>query len=842
MGKQRVYLMTLFILLFGTIILTGCQEESSQINIEYEFGYEDSVKVSKGNPLTATITNNGEAFVGELQIEVNQSQSESLIYAKEFEIAANSEKEINMVIPVYTIQRVFNVQVVSGGKQIYDGLVGVDNFLSPNQPIIAVISDQPDEYRFLNSSNYSNYYGEEEVMEIYYQSTYYEEEAPESNDPKVFYFDSFDEMSKSDNLEFFNYIYIGDNSNLKITDKMEEKLLTWVSKGGNMFVETGEDYKRLYSFVPESITNFEVAGIEEVNSKESLFDRFALKEPLILVTGKAIDDSETMFYSEDELDIAMFTNIGSGQIINILIDLTNESFDGWNNKHYVIDELLMLGVNGQNSMFNGDLYYNQYSYEYYDMLRYIPVEKNPPYGVMAIVFTLYVFISGPVLYFILKRKDRRDLMWIGVPALSILCLLLLYVFGFGTRYTKPIVNSISNIEFVDGDSFMTIDSKIAVFNNKKGNLAVAWNPNEKIEITSNPYDYYNYQQTTNKKIKGKVLSGTRTTYEVFDSPLWSNVDLDASKVVPLDIEETGNFVTFELEDGLVNMSIYNKTPFDLETAYIQWGSGYLFIGDLPAEETVELSFSMTEVFSDFYNFTNSLYDEYDLYSDDSKMRSNIEMYERLSDYNRGIDSTNSFSSILIKGVNEAEIGYDILVNDDTADTYDRNIISLKTDISFTSGTELSLPAGFVTPEVTAGRSETEMYNHYIESRGFEDQVVYLYGENFVKFVFDVPTYLDIKNMELMVYPLYTENNYYEKNEFEEIPSVSNTIYEIYNATLNEYEPLEVVNDIFTVDVNNNVDSYNNIIIRINTTEVDMNDKDYGLIIQVPELTIDGRAK
>jgi hypothetical protein len=190
MKVKKVYLIILWILLLSTLLVTGCKQENDQLDIDFELGYEDSVKVSKGNPLTATIKNKGKEFIGELQIEVNQTQSESLIFAKEFQISENGEKEINMVIPVYTIQRKFKVAVISEGKQIFEDTIDVGSFISPNQAIVGVISDQPDEYRFLNSSNYNNYFGEQELMDYYYQSVQPKEEIKETNEPKIFYFDN----------------------------------------------------------------------------------------------------------------------------------------------------------------------------------------------------------------------------------------------------------------------------------------------------------------------------------------------------------------------------------------------------------------------------------------------------------------------------------------------------------------------------------------------------------------------------------------------------------------------------------------------------------------------------
>lgn len=132
---------------------------------------------------------------------------------------------------------------------------------------------------------------------------------------------------------------------------------------------------------------------------------------------------------------------------------------------------------------------------------------------MAIILGIYIILCGPILYYILKRKDRRDWMWFGVPALSVLCLLALYVFGFGTRYSKPIINSISEIEYNDGEDYLSVDTKMAVFNNKRGNLSIQWNTDDNIAV-SGYTDRYSYGMNNGeKKVKGKILTGSDMRYE-----------------------------------------------------------------------------------------------------------------------------------------------------------------------------------------------------------------------------------------------------------------------------------------------------------------------------------------
>ncbi len=284
--------------------------------------------MTDGNPLIAVITNNGEEIKGELQIEVEQTQNESILYAKEFQIAEGGEKELHMAVPVHTIQRKFNVYVAVGDEVVYEDVIDVSKFIAPTQPIVGVVSDRPDDYRYLKSVNYVNYYGEPEVMDNYNRYAVTEERKDLGNEPVVFFFDSFEEMSRLDNLEFFNYIYIGDNENLKVNEAFERKLLTWTGKGGTLFVESGEDYKRLYSFLPESITNFEVETVEKVDLP-AFSDSYGLTEPLMLVKGEPIESENVRFYAIEEDRLAMYTRKGQGQIINILMDMDRRGSGGF---------------------------------------------------------------------------------------------------------------------------------------------------------------------------------------------------------------------------------------------------------------------------------------------------------------------------------------------------------------------------------------------------------------------------------------------------------------------------------------------------------------------------------
>lgn len=839
------FLIYAFMLVLMLVVLSACQNNSNRLDAEFSIGYDQSVKVSEGNPFQATITNNGEELSAELQILIHKNEYESIVYAKEFTIPENGTKDIYMTIPFYTIQKEIEIDIVSNKRSIYEDTLKVSKFIAPDQPIIAVISDQPDDYKFLNTVSYTYYQPDYDMVNSYnsygaYGTSVTVETAVEKRDPVVMYFDGFDDMQELDNLKFFNYIYIGDNTNLKFGQVTETKVLDWVEQGGVLIVETGEDYKRLYSFLPDSITNFDVESVVQVN-KEDLFGKYQMETPLGLAKGTVMDDQNVLFYNEDDQDLALYTMRGTGQIINLLVDMNQEALKGVPSRAAIMDQFLEYTYTQSQVDMNGyyDYGYSKYNY----MLGYIPVDKNPPYLLMAIVFILYILLAGPIMYIVLKIKDRRDLMWVGVPALSFVCLIILYIFGFGTRYEQPIVNTISEINYVDGDNHLTVATELSVFNNKSGNLKVEWDAKEPLEnLSEDNYYYYG----GNRSVIGKITAGAKNKYEVYDSPLWSKVDFRVDKTLPMENSPEGDYVTIDIHEDNLTLEVYNKSPFDLETAYVKWGNGYAYVGDIKSKESITLELGMSELYTDLYIMLDELRSQYNLYSymdtENEEMRANVELLETSRDrYNGYYNVQTGFDEVELVGINRAPVGYELAVNDEEPLVFSKNIFSVQSTLGFTEGTRLDLPAGFIIPRFTVGMSEDQMYNREIEYRGFEEKTVYIYQETLVKATFHIPEYFDAERLEVKVHPAYLEYMYWEKNEFSAVDSLEGAVYEIYNPTSGTYEEVEDLDDFFDLDPDVYIKD-NQLIIMIRLDQVVRENIYDGIAIEVPEIRVEGSSR
>ena len=74
-------------------------------------------------------------------------------------------------------------------------------------------------------------------------------------------------------------------------------------------------------------------------------------------------------------------------------------------------------------------------------------EKIPGYGKYIVILFAYIVIIGPILYFLLKKTDKRYMMWIAVPVLTVIFTVIIFAAGSSTRHTSPFINYASFIDY-----------------------------------------------------------------------------------------------------------------------------------------------------------------------------------------------------------------------------------------------------------------------------------------------------------------------------------------------------------------------------------------------------------
>lgn len=136
--------------------------------------------------------------------------------------------------------------------------------------------------------------------------------------------------------------------------------------------------------------------------------------------------------------------------------------------------------------------------------QYLP--KGTMYGFLII---LYAFTVGPVLYFILNRRRKNMLYYIGVPIVSGVFSLAIWLVGTNTRICEPILNTITVYKY-DGHSGRVKERSYTSINvpaDKKERITVEKKNNIKLDNPAvNTSDEGKYQvvidqRTNNSRIE-----------------------------------------------------------------------------------------------------------------------------------------------------------------------------------------------------------------------------------------------------------------------------------------------------------------------------------------------------
>lgn len=95
-----------------------------------------------------------------------------------------------------------------------------------------------------------------------------------------------------------------------------------------------------------------------------------------------------------------------------------------------------------------------YSYTLSNALGIIDMEKsNINYTVLKVLIIIYVVLVGPVIYLVLRRLKKRELYWVGVPAMALLFVGIVSIAGRGFRIANTTVCSVTFVDTGDnGDT------------------------------------------------------------------------------------------------------------------------------------------------------------------------------------------------------------------------------------------------------------------------------------------------------------------------------------------------------------------------------------------------------
>lgn len=895
MQKKKLFC-TLFILA-GLVALSVFQISDSfaepagnVVSIEAEGGFGGIARLGAWSNVTVKVRSDKRDISGEIEIEVDIDQARRVIFSKPVELTAGVEQEVDFEIPVVTVKKDIEIRFVENKKKVAETSCKFKRLLQPDIMMIGVLSEDRDAFNWLNGNTVPAYASNDDLAHKLKLMIAAGQVSPQiaavpdvggnvqKYEAVVIPLDRNTFPDKKEIMDNFDIVLISRYDTSLLNETQVSVMEEWVESGGLLVLGTGISWQKVYHGLPESLKPFSITGTEDVQTAD-VIARFTGRDaeginlklargeleymPVINETG---EDNQYLLYDNYIIagdinnPVAIKYRKENGALVVLTFDPTVEPFISWNNRTSFMENIFRYTANVIKQRFydNGNGYYAGYymknpgqSQDLQYVATDIPFDKVPPYRLMFIILAVYVIVVGPVLYIILKIKDKRDWAWGLIPVLSVFFLSSMYLFGFKTRYNTAIANIASLVEIQPGSDIARVSSAIGVFNNRRGTLTIEYDNSSGINIPFIDQNYYRYGGDGSvSTVVAKYTAGDRNKLEQYNISLWYPKLLYAAKTIPFD---GGILNNITIKDGRIKGVIENDTPYDLLDTVLIIGNNIIRVGDIVAGDslTLDIPFDSKDVYKEPGLYLDAVYGKTWYPTPKDYPENFLELNQRRKLFEQCIynvfNSNRGKPVFTMLAMNEQEFDYGLTVNEKAPQKYSKNLFKLESPLKFEPGREVEIPAGIIIPSFYQEK-DIAWYDY--------NNVLYIRDTGDLEFEFILPE--NIRTNEIKIY----SKNYIPlamKYGLDQDSPVRTEIlhnkYKFYLYNVNtkawdEIEPYTGDGNIFSItltgDISRYVGSGNEMRMKISVIELGMNNfvKEYNVeyyeeLMTVPEIYIKG---
>ena len=864
-----------FLMILGAIApFISAAEVPSEVSVSAQVGYSGLYKVGYPTPVRAEVKTGASSFDGEVLIRVPVTNSyansysyggeENYIeYAYPLKMSENEVRIVELELTINTIPQYGGIKAEMVDKKGNTVATSSLTFTAydPENVLVGILSDSPAGLSHIKGICL------DEMMKNY--STKSIPNLNADNFP-----DSLGELNA------FNILYINDFDTDRLTNMSKEALKSWVNAGGVLCIGSGENYAKnlkglsgiiniektehvvtkeldelflsfdqyLYDNRVEqdspnnennesqnkeqSKENDNRTDVEQTKEDEETDDNKYLSafpdekmaaNPIVFefpILGKTDNAINSILYSA--------INTGMGKIVLFPFNLSEAAvqksprFQAFLKAVFTMEIAPMVNDGYLVSSPGGSAIVNPYN------LSTIPYQKDVSMRIISGLVTLYLFAVGPVLFFILRKKDKKEAGFIIIPVIALTLTCIIFVMSLNTIYKRPVVNEVAAINITSGERYAVKNSNVAVLTGKKGDVAIRLDGYglSLSPAVGNNYGYGYYYYNEFKPVK--VIYGDQPGITYFDNERWSSNVFGVTEEIDLQGEITADIV---LKNGAYEGIITNNTPYDLKEVVISGSRGYKKIEDIAAGTNFILNEDFQDKESVFYDMYSLLWG-YGSYPDPQERdadqidgwRKTMYRYIVENNYNNRTNQyyssfrssypaytpTNARDITIYAYVSENMGQVNATISGASPISFHNNAIIMDVECSLIlDRSAYELPFGFVV------FSEIRAKDYYDANM---DYGIYTNMNNEMEFVYDLSEY---EGLSSFMFSSELENNIYGERVF----------VEIYNCESEKWEDLNYKE---YSDAQDYISEKAELIIRIDCTKLDH--------VNFPEIMLKGGVR
>lgn len=560
------------ILLLGTAL--------AEVRVEAELGYDNTVTYTRPVPLRIRLKNDGPDAAFTVAVNLNRSARQYDRYEYPVILAGGAEIRLTLPVTITYKQAAYTVEVLSEGELVASATVKPQKTVSPDTLLVGLLTSQPQSLRYMNISEANDPLTRGEVWQTLALTA---ETFPED----------------AELLSAFRFLAVDDFDLTTLSEGQRAAFDQWLRAGGVVFAGGGSTgistlkglmkYTGIVTGTPFQASNvdralidglsqgqFSPSGLSRLNGSVMLSELRGSRHAVMEINGAALLDR---------------CPVDAGVIYTAAFSLTERPLSSWNGMNAFWQRVLLtydqtlyqrIVRDAQNYYDNEGIYVDQW------LLRQLSM-KNPDNVLLIVLLTAgFVIFSGIGSYLILKKLDKREWMWVTVPALSLVGAVITLALSRGMELGKPALAAYARVQ-VDENGQAASRVMAGVASASRTPITVSVASGERIRPGETDYGYYYDDEDSQREITPTL----RYTFTAGDQPAILLPAADPWSVQSLTLlpEDTAYPIQVSVwweQDGL-HGTVENGTDLTLEPGYLFTLVGYCRVPALQPGERADIA-------------------------------------------------------------------------------------------------------------------------------------------------------------------------------------------------------------------------------------------------------------
>lgn len=584
-GSSMAMLGIAMMMILSMLVPQPAYAAGPSISIQSEAGFGGKMKMNEWGPLTITLTSDKD-ISGELVVQSKSSYyGTSVSYVKQVDLPAGTTKKVTLGILGNDFDKTNNE------IRFYEGSAESGKYIpfSSGKPylqnstvrgtLIGVLAADPDSMNFLAAQSGA---GNNVTLIPLKGEQIYED---------------------SNLLSTLDVLVMNNFPADTLTSKQMDGIRTWVKQGGSLVLSGGQGYTKSAQGL-EDLSPVEFRGGADVSALPELVQiggkPLSFSEPFPLSNATLKEDADLEIGSRN-LPLFASRPSGQGKVYYAAYDMAMEPLHSWGGHAEVWNRVLDQEVSLTSGTMNLDISGNNILQGASYLLNYFPSLTLPPFSLLLWLLIGYAVVVAPILYYVLKRADKREWAWGLIPLIAVIASGGIYMAGSAGKSSVK-THTLSVVE-MDGRGEAVRQTASAVFVPRGGNYNLSFPAGTYMSVSREDGLLTGGQNSTaNRQIIRVKDEATEVKLKDMTHRSIAQLFLNKSKSM-----ESGAMqidVSYD-EQGHAQGTVTNGTKSNLSSAALIIAGEVYMLGDLSQGATVQIPAASASV--SYYDYGSMIF-------------------------------------------------------------------------------------------------------------------------------------------------------------------------------------------------------------------------------------------